>query len=141
MPIIICQKFVGENRRILKLKRTTWLLFDIAFKVVSASNLDKNYYSGVFKAREQNFVLENVDRDEILKVKFVDKRIKRRDRGAENFPHPRYSAAMLESAFPTANFTTPDERVEKINNVLGTNIQLIQADNFAQTVEIILQDS
>uniref|UniRef100_A0AC34RND5 F-box domain-containing protein n=1 Tax=Panagrolaimus sp. JU765 TaxID=591449 RepID=A0AC34RND5_9BILA len=138
--IFISQRFVGKNRRILKLEKSFWVFSKIAFNVVSASNPDKNYFCGVFKnEEEQRFILENVDRDEILKVQFVDESIQETTAYGiiERFVRPRYSAEMLESAFPTANFTSPEERVEKINNVLGTNIQLIQANDFVQTVRMI----
>uniref|UniRef100_A0AC34PZT4 F-box domain-containing protein n=1 Tax=Panagrolaimus sp. JU765 TaxID=591449 RepID=A0AC34PZT4_9BILA len=150
-PIFISQKFVGRNRRILKLKRSDFLQPygkkspEIAFNVMSASNLDKNYFSGAFKEGQQKMLinLENVDLDEILTVKFVDERIKCRDgnRVTEYYVRPRYSAKMLVSAFPTVNFTTPEERVKTINNVLGTKLQLIQAENFAQIVKVLIQDS
>uniref|UniRef100_A0AC34RL75 F-box domain-containing protein n=1 Tax=Panagrolaimus sp. JU765 TaxID=591449 RepID=A0AC34RL75_9BILA len=105
-----------------------------------ASNPDKKYFSGVFKGNQgrMRINLENVDRDEILLIKLVDERIEYHicDHLVERFARPMYSAEMLESAFPSANFKTSLERVEKINNVLGTNIQLIQADYFVQTVEL-----
>uniref|UniRef100_A0AC34RNS5 F-box domain-containing protein n=1 Tax=Panagrolaimus sp. JU765 TaxID=591449 RepID=A0AC34RNS5_9BILA len=142
VQILISQKFVGKNKRILKLKKKAFP-FEIAFNVVSALNPKKNYFSGVFKEDQRQMLinLEDVDPDEILLVKLVDEIIKERTGTGviEHFVHSRYSAKMLESAFPTANFTTPEERVEKINNVLGTNIQLFQVYNFAQTVRAALR--
>uniref|UniRef100_A0AC34PX06 Uncharacterized protein n=1 Tax=Panagrolaimus sp. JU765 TaxID=591449 RepID=A0AC34PX06_9BILA len=73
---------------------------------------------------EKNYVLQNVEENDWIKIIFN-----------EDDAYVHYSHQMLESNFPRNDYLSAQERLEDINNILGSKITTIKAEMLSETIE------
>uniref|UniRef100_A0AC34Q3J3 Uncharacterized protein n=1 Tax=Panagrolaimus sp. JU765 TaxID=591449 RepID=A0AC34Q3J3_9BILA len=84
--------------------------------------------SGEMTEDEQEFIIENVDKTDWIKVHV--------DSSDSSFP-VHYSAELLNNWFPKDKYTSKIERIEHINRALGIEISIIKIDMLIDSIQKI----
>uniref|UniRef100_A0AC34QPN0 Uncharacterized protein n=1 Tax=Panagrolaimus sp. JU765 TaxID=591449 RepID=A0AC34QPN0_9BILA len=140
--LVADQKHDGENKRILTLsvveKEDVDYYYDdrswsFPFKVTMKTQpneplfsdcLTKDAYKYENGPKEKDYVLENVEENDWIKINFD-----------EDNAYIHYSHQMLESNFPRNDYSSAQERLGDINNILGCKITTIKPEMLCETIE------
>uniref|UniRef100_A0AC34RFS2 Uncharacterized protein n=1 Tax=Panagrolaimus sp. JU765 TaxID=591449 RepID=A0AC34RFS2_9BILA len=101
-------------------------LLNERFNVTTATSPTQGIFSDIFKISKTSCQVQNIDENEWIKINFES---------TNSRLFTQYSNQLLKNWFPRKEYETPLERINKINDILGCKITLIERKLLKETID------